>query len=747
MGQPSGDAHTVFTFCRYCLASCGIEVNVEGNRVAKISADKQNPHSWRDFCAKGRNAAALVEHPRRILTPMRRMGDRYVESTWDEAISDIAARMTALIEADGPDAVGAYYGNPAGYSASNLMFMNGWLDAVGTQNRYAVGSVDQNAVHVVAEAMYGSSIMVPVSDIDRCDYFLLVGANPAVSAWNWLESAPGGWQRALARQRQGAKIVVVDPLRTESADKADVHIAVRPGQDWALLLAMVKVILVEHLEHLTDCTHLTTGMTALREVAAEADLNDLAARCDVPRHQIEDIAREFADAPAAMLVTRTGVSLHLSGSVGEWLGQVLNVITGRMDRPGGRRFEPGYLDAMKLAGAIKPSGHRSRLTGRPMVAGVHALSELPAQITTPGPGQIRALLINAGNPVISGPNGPALDQALAQLDLLVVIDMVQRESHRHAHWLLPAVHWLERDDLLALTSGLHDEPYVQYGRRAVEPPPGAREAWRIFVDLTLAMDVPLFGVRGVNAFIFASRRLARLTRRPALQFSPRWIDRLLISMSRKVNGRKLKWRDVVANEHGMVLGPRQYGRFADALRTPDKRVQVAPAALVGRARELLAAPPPETPDGYPFQLGNRRHRHSMNSFLNDLPGLHPGGKGSVVLIHPADAAGLGIGEGDLVRVSSPVGAVQVRASLSDRPRRGLLVLDHGWGSRVFDPKGTAEPQVFGVNRNLLIDAEPVDPLSQTPALSSGYVAVELLSAATPTDITESRHPSGPVRQA
>lgn len=747
MGRPSGDAHTVFTFCRYCLASCGIEVSVEGNRITKISADKQNPHSWQDFCAKGRNAAQLVEHPRRILTPMRRVGDRYVESTWDEAISDIAARMTTLIDADGPDAIGSYYGNPAGYSSSNLMFMNSWLDAVGTQNRYAVGSVDQNAVHVVAETMYGSSIMVPVSDIDRCDYFLLVGANPAVSAWNWLESAPGGWQRALARQRQGAKIVVVDPVRTESADKADVHIAVRPGQDWALLLAMVKVILDEGLEHRTDCAQLTTGMPALRALVAAADLDDLARRCDLPRSEIETLAREFATAEAAMVVTRTGVSLHVTGSVGEWLGQVLNVITGRMDRPGGRRFEPGYLNAMKLAAAIKPSEHRSRLTGRPMVAGVHALSELPAQITTPGPGRIRALLINAGNPVISGPDGSSLDEALAQLDLLVVIDMVQRESHRHAHWLLPAVHWLERDDLLALTSSLHDEPYVQYGRRAVEPPAGAREAWRIFVDLTLAMQVPLFGVKGINAFIKASRRLARITGRPALEISPHWINRLLVAMSRKVNGHKLKWGELVANQHGMVLGPREYGHFQDALRTPDKRVHIAPAALLDRARELLATPPPRAPGGYPFQLGNRRHRHSMNSFLNELPGLHPGGKGSSVLIHPSDAADLGIGEGDLVRVHSPVGAVEVRATLSDRPRRGLVVIAHGWGSRIFDPQGTEAPQVFGVNRNLLIDGEPVDPLSQTPALSSSYVAVTLVSAATPTDMTESRHPSGPVRHA
>lgn len=702
-------------------------MTVEGNRVRKIAADKQNPHSWQDFCAKGRTAAQLVEHPRRILAPMRRVGDGYREATWDEAISDIATRMTELIKADGPDTVAAYYGNPAGYSGSNLIFMNGWLDGVGTNNRYAVGSVDQNALHVVAEAMYGSSIMVPVSDIDNCDYFLLVGTNPAVSAWNWVESAPGGWKRALARQRQGAKIVVVDPLRTESADRADVHIAVRPGQDWALLLAMVKVILDEGLEHAGDCARLAVGMPVLRRLVADADLDDLARRCDIDRAQIQSVARDFATARAAMAITRTGVSLHVAGTVGEWLGQVLNVITGRMDRPGGRRFEPGYFDALRMAGLAKTPDHKSRLAGRTMVAGAHALSELPAEITTPGRGRIRALLINSGNPVVSGPNGAALDDALAQLDLLVAIDFVQRESHRHAHWLLPAVHWLERDDLLALTSNLHDEPYVQYGVRAVEPPPNAREEWRIFVELALAMDVPLFGVKGLNGFIRATRRLAGITGRPGLAFTPHWINRLIVASSRKVNGHKLKWHHLRNHPHGLVLGPREYGHFASALRTPDKRVHVAPDELVARARELLAAPPPEAPDKYPFQIGNRRHRHSMNSFLNELPDLHPGGKGSVVLIHPADAAALGIDDGDPVCVHSPVGAVEVKARLSDRPRRGLVILDHGWGSRVFDPRGGAAPQSFGVNRNLLVDGEPVDPLSHTPAMSSSYVGISRVS--------------------
>jgi len=549
-----------------------VEVTVENNRVIKISADKENPHTWQDFCAKGRTANQLVEHPRRILNPMRRVGDTYVEAGWDEAISDIAARMNALIDADGPDAIGAYYGNPSGFSSSNIVFMNAWLDAVGTRNRYAVGSVDQNAWHVVAEAMYGSMLMAPVSDIDNCDYFLLVGTNPAVSAWNWLETVPGGWRRALERKKQGAQIIVVDPLRTETAEKADVHLAVRPGQDWVLLLAVVKVVLDGGLEHRHDCTELATGLGELRALVADAHLDDLASRCDIPRAQIEQVARDFAAARGAMVVTRTGVSLHLAGTVAEWLGHVLNVITGRMDRPGGRRYEPGYVDALRLADMAKVKPHKSRLAGRDMVAGAHALSELPEEITTPGRGQIKAMLINCGNPVVSGPDGAKLDKALAQLDLLVAIDFVQRESHRHAHWLLPAVHWLERNDLLAFTSNMHDEPYLHYGAKAVEPPQGARQEWRIFVDLAIAMRKPLFGAKGLNGFIKATRRLARLTRQPALEFGPHWIDRLVVATGRRVNGRRIKWRDVMAHPHGWVLGPREFGHFREALRTDDKKV-------------------------------------------------------------------------------------------------------------------------------------------------------------------------------
>jgi formate dehydrogenase len=272
---------------------------------------------------------------------------------------------------------------------------------------------------------------------------------------------------------------------------------------------------------------------------------------------------------------------------------------------------------------------------------------------------------------------------------------------------------------MAFMSGLHAKPFAQFGHRAVEPPPGTREEWQIFTDLCLAMGKPLFGYRGVNTFVKLTRKLAKLTGRPAIAFGPRWIDRLVVA-----TGRRVRWRDLMSHPHGLLLGEPEFGQFRAALKTPDKKVHAAPPEFLARTRELLAQPHPVAPARYPFQLANRRHRHSMNSWLNELPGLHPGGKTSEVIVNPSDAATLGILDGELVRVSSPVGEVELAAKVSDQPRVGVVIIDHGWGSRIFDPRDRKQPESYGVNRNLLVDTAEIDPLSQTAPMNSSYVRID-----------------------
>jgi formate dehydrogenase len=716
---------TVNTYCRICLANCGLEVKVDTveNRVLEIRPDRENPYTWRDFCRKGKTAHEVATHPRRITTPMRRVGDTYVEATYAEAIADIAARLNAIIDRDGPDAVGSYHGNPMGFSFATTSFWTGLLDAIGTGNRFWVGSIDQNNSHIVAEELYGSELVALIPDIDDCDCFLLVGMDPAQSKFNWLENNPNGWNRVLERARNGADLIVVDPRRSVSAAKAKTHVAILPGQDWAFLLGVLKVVFARGWDR-TPTGIPVDGIALVKRLTEEADLDDLAARCGVDRASIEDVAERFATARTAMVVSHTGVAHNEHGTIGEWLGQVLNIVTDRVDRPGGRRYERGYVDMAQILKLFAPAGtHRTRVRDNPPIVGFHALAEMADEITTPGPGQIRAAFVAFGNPVVSGPDGAALDAAFAELDLLVSIDLVQRESHRHADWLIPGTHWLEREELSPLYGGLQERPYVQYAQRAIDKPAGVMEEWEFFTELALAMDRNLFGKPGVNRFIRASRVVAKLTRRPKLAMNPEWVQRLLVLM-----GRRLKWNDIVSRPHGWIYGEPEYGNLAGAIGHKDKRVKAAPDAFLAATRAALAEPVVTDAD-FPLLLVNKRIREAMNSWLNESPGLFQLDRTNVVEVHPDDAAAAGIEDGQTVRVTSSVGAIELAASVTDTLRPGVVCIPHGWGSRIFDPRGGEAPATFGANRNLLVDGVRLDRFSQTPALNSTAVRLEPVSVA------------------
>jgi formate dehydrogenase len=380
------------------------------------------------------------------------------------------------------------------------------------------------------------------------------------------------------------------------------------------------------------------------------------------------------------------------------------------------------MDLIAIWGKFAPAGkHRTRLRDQPTIAGFHSLVELPDEITTPGQGQIRAMLIAAGNPVVSGPEGAALDAALSELDLLVSIDFVQRESHRHAHWLIPGTHFLEREGLHALMAGLVEVPFAQYARQAVTPPPGVKEEWEFFTDLALAMNRNLFGKPGVNAIIRSSRALAKLTGKPGLALNPRWIERALVA-----SGKRLKYDDILKYEHGWMYGTKEYGHLAAALRTADKSVHCAPPKFLFALRQELANRRTRTSTAYPMLLINRRTRESMNSWLNETPSLFEQQRSNAIELHPDDAAALGLEPGQWARVISPTGSIELPITIVEGGRPGVVAVAHGWGSRVFDPASGAAPQVLGANRNLLVDRTTIDPFSQTPSLNATPVRVEAL---------------------
>jgi formate dehydrogenase len=434
---------------------------------------------------------------------------------------------------------------------------------------------------------------------------------------------------------------------------------------------------------------------------------------------VEEVARGYAKAEGAMCLTMTGVSQNDTGTLGQWLSTVLDIVTGHFDRPGGRRWDSGFVNMTDFAERSLSKDRVSRVRGQRTVMGCRSVCELPDEIDTPGEGQVRALILQAGNPVVAGPNGAALDRSFASLECLVAIDLVQRESHRHAHWLIPAPHWLERSELPFNLANAQDRSFLQYANRAVEPPPDVRPEWEFCTDVAMAMGVPILGRRGFNSAIRASRWLAKALRRPGIAITPTLLERISVTVSKRASYKSIK-----EAPHGVAHGEKRFGQFAEFRKGAP--ILIAPQELCDALQHKLAEPPRQG-EAFPFLMTGGRSLHLMNSWLTELPNAQKREQENRCEIHPDDARALGIANGDQVRVRSEIGAIELSATISDRIRRGIVCIPHGWGSRVFSPADGADPIVHGVNRNLLVDHRVVDSFSGTPKLNSTRVAVERIA--------------------
>ena len=705
------------TYCHLCVCLCGLEVSSENNRIIRILPDKTNPFNWRDFCIKAGSANEVRDHPKRLLSPMKRVGDKYVEVSYAQAIREIAAQLGSIRDRYGPNAIAAYQGNPGGMNTTNAFGHGGFMAAIGSKNNYNVASIDQANYHLVVREMYGSDLAILIPDIDETRCMLFLGMNPAVSGMNWADTIADGWKRILAAQARGADIIIVDPRQTPSSKKANTHVMIRPGEDWAFLLGIIKVVFEQGWQHQQDCSE-ANGVDTLKSIAAAASLEDLSARCNVETEIIRDVARRFATAESSVCVSRTGVSQNRNGTLGEWLSHVLNLICGRIDRKGGRYYQPGiFKNSMKVYNSVaQPVTRRSRIGNYKAVIGSYPLATLPDEITTPGPEQVRALIITGGNPVVSGPDGGKLDAAMQQLDCLIAVDLFQRESHRHAHWLIPGTHFLEKEDFFgALMSMIYEKPFAQLGPAAVQPLNGLRHEWEFFIDLAIAMKRPFMGIPGMNTLIRASRGIARLTGNPRHAFNPRWFWAFLV----KAFGR-VKWRDIANHPQGYVFGTKEYGHFRPSLQIQNGRINAAPEEFVAALKQRLAEPNPHASVNGALQMVAQRRATMMNSWLLEtIPHHRP--YGEYVEINAADAAMRNLVDDQLVTISSTVSSLRAKVRITEEVPRGVVSIDHGWGSRLFDPRGGSAPTIAGVNRNALVDSQVIDELSGLPNLNSTYV--------------------------
>ena len=720
--QPLDDPHghsrdtastTVIGQCTLCEAHCGLHVTVTDGKVSRIAGNPDDVFSKGYICPKATAMGGLHDDPDRLRTPMRRVGDTFEPVSWDEAFTEIGSRLRQIRKQHGSRALGMYLGNPAAHSsgaAYGLLLRAALL----TPNFFTASSIDQMPHEYAAWKVFGSNILVPITDIDRTQRLVIIGANPAVSNGS-LSIMPGAKRRIKAIRERGGTVVVIDPRRTETARMSDQHVAVRPGGDAYLLLGMLHVLINENLCDSRAVDDIATGWQQLRRLVEHAAPDAVAERAGVTADVIRSLAREHAAAESAAVYARIGICQQQTGTLVSWLVMVINTVTGNLDRPGGTMFSTPITDVPRAAKYV-PVGH-GKWTDR---SGRHKAfrGELPAvvmadEIRTPGKGQIRGMLTYAGNPVSSIPQKGRLDDAMSSLDFYAAVDMYVTETTRHADFILPPVSPLEREDIGLLTTIFSVRNNIRYQHRAFTPPAGGKEDWEILTRLTLEL------LPGPARLLLKPWRNALVK-----ALDPMRTTAFLIATGpygRIRRGRKgITMQRLRSSTGGLDLGPLQ-PRLRKVIATPDRKVHLAPDEFVTAAATLLDSITPPRDGGYDLQLIGRRQLRSNNSWLHNVPTMTGGNNTCTVLMHPDDAAARGLSQGQTVTVSSAVGAVELPLDISDDIRTGTVAVPHGWGHQ---HTGWQHARTLpGANVNLLHDPDQVDAFTGTAAVNNTWVAV------------------------
>jgi anaerobic selenocysteine-containing dehydrogenase len=617
--------------------------------------------------------------------------------------------------------VGVYLGNPNVHNTGSLLFAPIFIRTLRTKSRFSATSVDQLPHMVAAYWMFGHQLLLPVPDVDRTDYFLIFGANPLASNGS-LMSAPGMRRRMDALRERGGRVVVVDPRRSETAERADEHVFVRPGTDALLLLAMLHVVLAEGGPVLGRLAGFTEGLAALREAVRDATPARVAGPTGVPAETITRLATEFAAARSAVCYGRVGVSTQAFGTLCQWLVNALNIVTGNLDRPGGAMFPKPALDpiALKQVGKGSYGRWKSRVRGLPESGGELPVAVLAEEILTEGEGRLRAMVTIAGNPVLSTPNGAQLDRSLGSLDFMVAIDPYLNETTRHANLILPPPSPLERAHYDVVFHLLAVRETARFSPALFDPGPEARHDWQILLGLARRVDELRLGKDLRRTLKY--RALGRLGWEPMVDVGLR-LGRFGAGVRPPRLG--LSLAKLRAAPHGVDLGPLTPS-LPGRLGRRDKTIALAPPLLVADLGRLWSAFPLDVGASAPDRLVliGRRHLRDNNSWMHNAPQLMRGRPRCTLFVHPDDAARLGLAEGKEARVRSRVGEVRVPVTITDEIMRGVVSLPHGYGHGRPGTRLSVAVEHAGVSVNDLTDDQSVDTLSGNAAFSGVPVEVE-----------------------
>ncbi len=717
--------------CSLCEAMCGLHVHVEGGRVSKIRANDDDVWSRGYMCPKGTALGHLHEDPDRLRRPLVRDGASWREVSWPEAFAEIEHRLRPVLEREGRDAVTTYIGNPTAHNFSLSRYVPAFVAMSQISRLYSAGTVDQWPKNLAVALMYGGMWTIPVPDLDRTDHLLVLGANPHASQGSLLAAADV-LVRFDAIRARGGRVVVVDPRRTGTLRHADEWIPIRPGTDAALLLAMTQVLFAEGRVALRHLEGRVRGVAEVERACRDYTPEAVAATCQIPAETIRRLARELADARRAAVYGRIGTCNQEFGTLASWLVEVLNILTGNLDREGGSMLSNPIawsltsLTPPEFANGFEFGRWHSRVRGAPEVLGQVPVSCMAEEIATPGPGQIKALITIAGNPVLSTPDAGRLDAALPLLECMVSLDNWRNETTRHAHVILPGLSVLEQPHYDELIWSWAVRNAGKYSPPVFEPEPGRPHEWEIL--LTLAALVQGMPAAAVNAhalddLFFAGLVAAAAARRGSPiagrdpgeivarhpERGPRRILDLPIRTGPWGEGygadpQGLKLADFEAQPNGIDRGALEPHLDA-VLATPSGQVELAPEYITRDLPRLRQRLDREEP---PLVLVSRRHLRSNNSWMHNVATLVTGKDRCTLLVHPDEAARLGLSDGGAAQVESSAGSIQVPVEVTDEMMRGVVCLPHGWGHDKPGARLAVAARHAGACNNLLAPGMLVD---------------------------------------
>ncbi|QGX63340.1 molybdopterin oxidoreductase family protein [Alteromonas mediterranea] len=720
-----------YSTCTLCEAMCGIEVATKGRQILSIKGDKDNPFSQGHICPKASALKDLYDDPDRLKRPVKRVDDNWQEITWEDAFDLVANKLHGIQQEHGEDGVGVYLGNPNAHNMGSILFGPYFYRALKTHNRYSATSVDQLPHHIISRRLFGHMSQIPIPDIDHTQHFMIIGGNPLASNGS-IMTVPNVKKRLKGIQKRGGKVVVIDPKRSETADLSCEHHFIRPGSDVLLLLAMLHVLFEKQLHSVEALLPYAEDIMEVEHYVRNFSPEKVSEKTGIQASQIIQLVTDFCEAESAVCYGRMGASVQAFGTLTQYLIMLFNILTGNLDKRGGMMFSQPAADTLPVAGKGSLGTFTSRVRGLPAFAGEYPVACLAEEILTPGEGQIKAMVIGAGNPVVTTPNAEQLDKAFAQLDFMVAVDFYITETSRHADVILPPVTALERDHYDIVFHNFAVRNFAKYSEAVVDTDADQLTDWQIYLSLAERID-KLNGRSTAHYAALWSKQPKGVVddllqtglygdKRGAFQSDNNGSD----TGKEGSTAHGLTLKKLKANPHGIDLGPLQPS-LPFALFHENKKINLDFDYFMADIDRVNAHFFDKQSHAQPLVLIGRRHIKTNNSWLHNSPRMVKGNNRCTMQLHPDDGAKYGIENGDEVKVKSRVGELTIEAEITDAIMPGVVSIPHGWGHNKKGIKLSVASQHPGVNTNILTDHMQVDELSGNAVLNGVPVELEKVS--------------------